>query len=251
MYPHKLTASQLETILELPVSPIAISFCETIPEDIPAFENTVPAGCAFWEKGAEGVFATSTEDHELCAIGVYTHHMAEPSKTHPQELQDALQAMTGLGYVREEEVAQIPVLNRVPNKIVYGPLAELPVDPDIVLLFAKAQQGLIISEAVQRIDTCVPPAMGRPACAVIPQVMNTGVAAMSLGCCGARAYLEAMTDDIALWALPGAQIQRYADEIAILSKANQTLQVFHRRRKKDIALGEKPSVQISLSRAFS
>ena len=34
------------------------------------------------------------------------------------------------------------------------------------------------------------PAMGRPACAVVPQAINSGQAALSLGCCGARAYLD-------------------------------------------------------------
>jgi len=94
--------------------------------------------------------------------------------------------MSGLDYVREEEVAQIPVLDRKVKHLVYGPLSDLPMDPDIVLLFAHAQQGLIISEAVQRVDKNMAPAMGRPACAVIPQVMNNGKAAVSLGCCGAR-----------------------------------------------------------------
>jgi hypothetical protein len=34
-----------------------------------------------------------------------------------------------------------------------------------------------------------PPAMGRLACAIMPQVGNTGRSALSLGCCGAGAYL--------------------------------------------------------------
>ena len=52
--------------------------------------------------------------------------------------------------------------------------------------------------------------MGRPACAVVPQVVNGGRGAMSLGCCGARAYLDAMPDGVALWALTGGKIAAYA-----------------------------------------
>ena len=62
--------------------------------------------------------------------------------------------------------------------------------PDMVLLFVNANQTLILSEATQQVENQNAPAMGRPACAIVPQVMNTGRAALSLGCCGARAYLD-------------------------------------------------------------
>lgn len=54
----------------------------------------------------------------------------------------------------------------------------------------NANQTLILSEATQQVEKQNPPAMGRPACAVVAQVMNTGRAALSSGCCGARAYLD-------------------------------------------------------------
>lgn len=251
MSQYKTLSNQLEDVLELSSSPVAISFHDVLPENIPSFERTVPAGCVFWEEGSKGIFVTSTQDHELCAIGVHTHHLSAPSKNYQNELKETLQAMIGLDYVREEEVAQIPVLNRIVRHIVYGPLAEIPFAPDVVLLFARAQQSLIIGEAVQRVDGDAPPAMGRPACAIIPQVMNGGLAAMSLGCCGARAYLENLSDDLALWALPGKKIERYVQELSRFAKANKTLSVFHTRRKADVALGEKPTVQESLARVFS
>ena len=122
--------------------------------------------------------------------------------------------------MRAEEVAAIPVLQREVGHAVYGPLADFPLSAEIVLLFAHAQQGLILSEAAARVDEGVPAAMGRPACAVVPQVVNQGRAAMSLGCCGARAYLDAMSDDVALWALPAGNLEAYCKEIGILANAN-------------------------------
>ena len=65
--------------------------------------------------------------------------------------------------------------------------------------------------------------MGRPACAVVPQVMNTGRAALSLGCCGARAYLDRLTDDVAIFAIPGAKLEAYTRRIESLAKANAVL----------------------------
>ena len=92
--------------------------------------------------------------------------MTQPSPSHQGELKQALEAMSGLDYVREEEVAAIPVVQREVKHVIYGPLADFPLDPEVVLLFAHAQQGLILSEAAGRVDKGVPPAMGRPACAV-------------------------------------------------------------------------------------
>jgi uncharacterized protein (DUF169 family) len=143
------------------------------------------------------------------------------------------------------------VIQREVRHIAYGPLAEFRIDPDVVLLFAHAQQGLILSEAVSRVDKGIPPAMGRPACAVVPQVLNHGRAAMSLGCCGARAYLDLLSDSIAMWALPGSKLNEYCEQIVILARANKTLALFHERRKEDVASGGRPTVRQSLERLSS
>ena len=90
--------------------------------------------------------------------------------------------------------------------------------------------------------------MGRPACAVVPQVANTGRSALSLGCCGARAYLDALTDDVAVYALPGARIGEYAGRISALAKANEVLTHFHVLRRRDIESGDRPTIQQSLAR---
>src|SRR5215475_12388677 len=66
-----------------------------------------------------------------------------------------------------------------------------------------------------------------------PQAINSGKPALSLGCCGARAYLDVLTDDVALWALPGARIADYAARIKVLADANQILTKFHELRRED------------------
>ena len=241
-------ANQLTTSLKLSLPPIAVAFSDSAPAGVAAFDGTVPAGCSFWQEAATRTFATSAADHALCSIGIHTHHLTPAPATHAGELQEALQAMSGLDYVRAEEVAAIPVLQREAQHAVYGPLADFPLTAEVVLLFAHAQQGLILSEAVARVDEGVPAAMGRPACAVVPQVVNQGRAAMSLGCCGARAYLDAMSDDVALWALPADKLDAYCREIGILANANTILTVFHERRRTDVEAGQRPTVQESLAR---
>ncbi len=245
---YKTQAAQLEESLQLSLPPVAIAFTDDLPTGISSYEEVAPAGCYFWQEASQKVFTTSATDHELCAIGVHTHNLAGASATQPSELMTALEAMQGLDYVREEEVAAIPVLPQPVQHAIYGPLADFPLDADVVLLFAHAQQSLILTEAVARVDEGVPPAMGRPACAVVPQVKNGGRAAMSLGCCGARAYLDALSDDVALWALPGDKLEPYCEEIGGLAKSNGILTVFHERRREDVAAGGRPSVQASLER---
>ena len=116
-----------------------------------------------------------------------------------------------------------------------------------MILFINANQTLILSEATQQVENQNPPAMGRPACAVVPQVMNTGRAALSLGCCGARAYLDALTNDVAIFAIPGVKLKAYADRIEALSQANAILSKFHKLRRRDVDAGQAPTIKDSLA----
>lgn len=246
MVDYTLLAETLSKSLRLKQPPVAVSFTDTLPASVPAHTGKVAAGCRFWQDAASGAFATSSPDHSLCAIGVYTHNLA-PSEAQQTDLVDSLKVLGELGYVTATDLPQIPVLKSRPAHVIYAPLAQTPMFPDVVLLFVDAGECLIVSEATQQVENQNPPAMGRPACAVIPQVMNTGRAALSLGCCGARAYLDVMTDDVALFAIPGAKLAAYTERIAVLAQANATLAKFHTIRRASVAAGETPTVMESLA----
>jgi uncharacterized protein (DUF169 family) len=239
-------AETLSASLHLQQPPIAISFSESLPADVPAHSGRVPAGCRFWEDAAAGAFATSAADHYRCAIGVYTHNLRS-SPEQQTDLMDALKVFADLGYVRAEDLPQIPILRSQPKYVVYSPLARAAIEPDIVLLFVNSNQTLILSESTQQVENQVAPAMGRPACAVVPQVMNTGRAALSLGCCGARAYLDVLQDDTAVFAIPGAKLAAYAERIEALSKANALLSRFHQIRRRAVEAGQNPTIKDSLA----
>ena len=83
---------------------------------------------------------------------------------------------------------------------------------------------------------------------LVPVVLNSGTSASSLGCCGARAYLEIFDDEKMLWGLHGAQLEAYVDAIETLSSANETLQKFHRLRRSDVEAGKEPTIEDSLAR---
>jgi uncharacterized protein (DUF169 family) len=240
------TAEVLTESLALLHPPVAICFADSIPAGMGSLANRVPAGCRFWEDASHKAFVTSAIDHSLCAIGVYTHNL-EPSSGHQADLRDALRVFNQLRYVREEDIPSIPVLKYRHQYVVYSPLAETPLPPDVVILFVNANQTLVLSEATQQVENEIPPAMGRPACAVVPHVMNTGRAALSLGCCGARAYLDILTDEIAVFAIPGLKLDSYSERIQALASANSMLSKFHEIRRRDVGAGHTPSVNDSLA----
>ena len=244
-------AQSLTDSLHLRVPPVAVCLTNTPPAGVPFSKESAPAGCSFWERGAKEVFITSPKDHENCAVGLYTHHMPLDTPARQENLNDCLKVFGDLGYVRPEDIPAIPVLKEEAKYVVYAPLSSTPLPPSVVLLFANSRQSLAITEAVQQVDPHVPLAMGRPACGVIPQTVNSGQAALSLGCCGARAYVNALTDDFALWALPGAKIAEYANRIKVLTDANNILTQFHQLRRSDVEHGQSPSVKESLARLQS
>jgi len=239
-------AQSLIDALHLTQPPVAISFADEVPSGVTAFPGTVAAGCRFWQEAASRVFATAPAQHELCSIGVYTHNL-ESTPAQQKDLGDALKVFGDLGYVRPEDIPMIPVLRKQARVVVYGPLGQTPLPADVVLLFVKADQTLILSEASQQLEAGLPPAMGRPACAVIPQAFNSGQTALSLGCCGARAYLDTLTPDVALYAVPGANLAAFTGRVVALSKANAILTAFHTRRRADVEAGLRPTVMESVA----
>lgn len=239
-------ARTITDALQLSQPPVAVCFADAVPDGVKVTSNAVPAGCRFWQEAQSSVFATVAGNHDLCPVGVYTHNL-ETTPAQQRDLGDALKVFADLGYVREQDLPLIPVLGRQPKVVVYGPLESVPLPPDVVLLFVKADQTLILSEASQQLEGGMPPAMGRPACAVVPQAFNSGRTALSLGCCGARAYLDILTPDVALYAVPGSMLEAFAERVSALAKANSVLTAFHAIRRRDVEAGKHPSVQESLA----
>ena len=241
-------AESLTNALHLSWPPIAVCLADSVPDGVPHYTGPrLPAGCVFWQEASKGAFTTSANDHNLCAIGMHTHNL-ETSRLEDTDREDALNVFAELGYVRPDQIPSIPVLAKRPKHVVYAPLADCPLPPDVVLLFVEADQGLVLSEASQAVENGMPPAMGRPACGVVPAVKNAGRAALSLGCCGARAYLDTLTPNLSLWALPGPRLAEYADRVSELSHANEVLTSFHKLRRADVEAGQAPSVKQSLVR---
>jgi len=118
----KQCANQLRTFLELPITPVAVSFSNSVPPGVSEFDDVVPAGCSFWHQAVDRCFATSAKDRKHCSIGVHTHNLSGAPVSQQVELGDSLKAMMGLDYVREQEVAAIPTMQRPYSHVIYCPL---------------------------------------------------------------------------------------------------------------------------------
>jgi uncharacterized protein (DUF169 family) len=149
-------AAAITDSLKLGAPPIAITFAAEAPAGVPAFDDPmgvpaddgrtgrVPAGCVFWMRGTARTFSTVAEDHANCSVGSVTHGF----KT-LDEVGDKSDVATLLdsGWVTMEMVPQIPVVTEKPGAVVYGPQAETPIDPDVVLLRVNGKQLMTISDA--------------------------------------------------------------------------------------------------------
>ena len=225
--------NQLTTQLSLTHRPVAVAFLPQAPAGVEKFEGVQPSGCSYWALASEGrAFYTVAADHYNCSIGSHTHNMPLP-EDRAHELSDTLGFMTDIGYLRMEEVPGIPQLPETPGVVVYAPLGDTPVEPDIVLFWGPPGKVMLLQEAALRAGVAAQlSTLGRPTCMVVPAALSHGVLA-STGCIGNRVY-TGMNESELYVAVPGRDLQRIADETATIASANATLQEYHSDRKQQL-----------------
>lgn len=225
-----MSVSSLAQLLRLAAPPVAISFVDAPPDGVPHVAAVEPAGCGYWRRAAAGeVFFTVADDHKRCPVGAHTHNVPL-SAAEQEELTGLVETMVSLSYLRMEEVPQIPT-RRTPFQVaVYATLDAAPLPPDVVLVRGNARQLMLLSEAAQAAGVAGSAAtMGRPTCAVLPQAINEDRTAASFGCAGNRVYTGAGESD-AYFAIPGSQLDALEQHLAIIVRANEELEKFHRAR---------------------
>ncbi len=230
-------AKQLVDLLGLRMAPIALTFRATPPENVIRVSSAAPAGCAYWKHAAEGqIFYTEASDHFNCPIGAHTHGIDLPP-AQEKELEGLVGTMADLDYLRPEEVAAIPRREGGFGVAIYAPLADAPLEPDVVLVIGNAKQVMLLAEAAHAAGIGAEGAMmGRPTCAAIPEVLRTERSVASLGCIGNRVY-TGLEDDELYFALPGGQVDTLIEKLESIVNANSQLEGFHRAREHDINLG--------------
>jgi uncharacterized protein (DUF169 family) len=223
-------AEQLQELLDLRTAPIALTFRPDPPANASRVSEPGPSGCSYWKRAAEGeTFYTEASDHYNCPIGAYTHGVELPP-AQAKELEGVLGTMFGLHYLRPEEVPGIPRRQGDFRVVVYSPLAAALEEPDLVLVRGNAKQVMLLAEAAQAAGVGAESGfMGRPTCAVVPEVLRTRRSAASLGCIGNRIY-TGLADDELYFALPGEHVEAVTEKLAAIVHANRELENYHRAR---------------------
>lgn len=213
--------------------PVAVSFVRNQPVGVRKFSGTEPAGCSFWRLAERGdVFYTEPGDHYNCAIGCFTHNISLPAER-ASELDQTLAFMMQLGYIKREDLTHIAQLREAPGFIIYAPLGETPVMPDVVLFAGKPSNIMLLNEAALRAGAGTQSAsLGRPTCMALPAALERG-AALSTGCIGNRIY-TGIGDDELYVAVRGADIERVAAETQTIANANARLAEYHRARCQEL-----------------
>jgi uncharacterized protein (DUF169 family) len=179
-------ARRLSAALALGTPPLAITFRAAAPPfDGPMPEpgadgrtGRVPAGCVFWVHGTERTFSTVAADHANCSVGSVTHGFATLEDV---AARSDVATLLETGWVRAEDVAGIPAVAPGTEAVTYGPLAETPVDPDVVLLRLNPKQVMVLHDALGELRI-----EGKPQCHIVAVAKEEGVPAASVGCALSR-----------------------------------------------------------------
>ena len=231
-------AAALSSGLCLEAPPVALAFRDTPPTGVARAEAPEPSSCSFWRRGEAGPIFADAQAHMHCAVGAMVMGF-ELSESVQHELMAAAELMNGCGYLTADEVPTIPTIKAARGGILYGPLADFPTNPDLVLVWLSAHDAMHFAEAAGactwgQASTSSAGLLGRPACAALPIALNTGAATLSLGCAGMRTFTE-ISGDRLLGAIPGAQLEAFVDALARTLQANAEMQRYYDGRKAYVA----------------
>ncbi|HSO96370.1 MAG TPA: DUF169 domain-containing protein [Acidimicrobiia bacterium] len=219
-------AAGLHDTLNLASPPVAITFSDRVPGGVEPFDapmpnptpdgrtGRVPAGCVFWVRAADRTFSTVADDHANCSVGSVTHGF----KTLDEVAGNAdVAALVDAGWVTMDVVPKIPAVHDRPETVTYGPLAETPVDPDVVLLRINGKQLMVLADALPglRIE-------GKPQCHIVAVAKQEGEVAASVGCALSRVRTGMPATEMTC-AIPGARLPEVVSALSATAQADTTV----------------------------
>ncbi len=227
-------SSELTSLLRLDAPPIGITFSDERPTGVEAYDAPMPeptpdgrtgrvaAGCVFWMKGADRTFSTVPEDHGNCSVGSLTHGLIdlETAATRAD-----VAALVEVGWVAPEVFPRIPTLGHKPGAITYGPLAETPVDPDVVFVRVNGKQLMTLSDALPGLKV-----EGKPQCHIVPMAAKGEVAA-SVGCALSRVRTGMKPDEMTC-AIPASRLGEVVDKLRATVEADSSVATYAAEDKR-------------------
>ncbi len=216
-------AARASAALSPTAPPIAITFSATPPAGVPTFDEPfveptpdgrtgrVAAGCVFWMKSVDRTFTTVAADHGNCSVGSLTHGLISLEEAAGR---GDVAALLESGWVTMDMVPGIPVVTEEPGAITYGPLAETPIDPDVVLLRLNPKSLMVLSDALPglRIE-------GKPQCHIVAAAKEQGEVVASVGCQLSRVRTGMPNTDTTC-AIPAARLAEVVEKVEETAKAD-------------------------------
>lgn len=227
---------ELTSLLRLQAPPIGITFSGDPPEGVepyatgPLPEPTpdgrtgrVSAGCVFWMEGAERTFTTVPEDHGNCSVGSLTHGLIPLEEAAGRA---DVEALVESGWVTEDVFPEIPTVAERPGAITYGPLAETPVDPDVIFVRLDGKQLMELESAVP--DLAVE---GKPQCHIVPMAKEEGTVAASVGCALSRIRTGMKPDEMSC-AIPASRLPEVVERLRSVRDADRKVETYAAEDKR-------------------
>ncbi|MGH2735261.1 MAG: DUF169 domain-containing protein [Actinomycetota bacterium] len=222
----KALAGELSSLLGLENAPIAITHSESRPEGIPAFDEPmsepaadgrrgrVAASCVFWMRAADRTFSTVAEDHGNCSVGRMTHGFATLEEVAGK---DDVAALLESGWVGREQVPEIPTISTRPGAITYGPLAETPVEPDVVFLRLNPEQLMVLTDALPDLYIGA-----KPQCHILALAKERDLVAASVGCMLSRVRTGMSSSEMTC-AIPAKRLTEVLDKLRAAESIDKTV----------------------------
>ena len=223
---YRAQAARLTELLTLAAPPLAITFTQAPPPGTARYDGAMPAaaadgrtgkvtaGCVFWMKAVDRTFHTCADDHANCSVGSLTHGFIplEVAAAH-----DDVKAVVQAKWVTPEMFPGIPVVKTRPTCVVYGPLADTPIEPDVVFLRVNGKQAMVLHDAM--------PGMrfeGKPQCHIIPIAKELGQMALSVGCMLSRTR-TGMANSEMTCAIPAGQLAAVIERLSAACAADKAV----------------------------
>lgn len=237
---YQALSAALSDLLSLTTPPLAITFTQAPPVGMSRCEGEMPAptadgrtgreaaGCVFWMRATDRTFHTCAADHANCSVGSLTHGFISLEQAAARE---DVKAMCSVNWVTPEMFPGLPVVKQKPECVVYGPLSQTTIDPDVVFVRLVAKQAMMLHDAAPDIRF-----EGKPQCHIIPIAKEHGQVAISVGCMASRTRTGMSSTEMTC-AIPAARLPGLIEQLrascaadkAIAAYAAQDAQRFSRR----------------------
>lgn len=222
-------AERLSTALRPSAPPIAITFSTDPPGGVDRFDDPLPpptpdgrtgrvsAGCVFWVKATDRTFTTVPEDHGNCSVGSLTHGLVALEQL---EGRDDVQALVASHWVPPDALSSLPVVSGHPGAVTYGPLAETPIDPDLVLVRLTGRWLMTLFDAVRGLRV-----EGKPQCHILALAREHQQVVVSVGCILSRTRTGIPSTDVTC-AIPAGRLTEVVESLERVGAADAAVATY-------------------------